>query len=280
MALSRAALQDPRVDSRAQNWGHALPGPGPWAPQGEKAPKRSPPPTRPGHSRAPRHKQLPSHEERGVPGRKDMREPHFPARLPAPGPPVSPAPGRPAATPDGAAGAGCFQSSARQAGPGWVPAVALARQNVPERKLHVSSKMASSLETKPQPGSPSGARVPTRPPAGGTALYLHRVTHPHGKAWNTQTHNTRMKTPAKRAWHDTSPQPPGFVVKAPRRPDQRQEASGLSSSHTCASKGASPQACVLGSRQVLGAQLPASTWGPAVDSELTPKGLGGHSGNS
>ena len=77
----------------AQNWGHAPPSRGPWAPQGEKAPKRSPLPTWPGHGRAPRHKQLPSRDERGVPGRKDVREPHFPARLPAPSPPVSPVPG-------------------------------------------------------------------------------------------------------------------------------------------------------------------------------------------
>lgn len=90
---SPAGPQDGVQGPGAQNWGHTPPGLGPWAPQGvQKAPKRSPP-TRSGHGWALRHRRLPSHEERGVPGRKDVRELHFPARLPAPGPLVSPAPG-------------------------------------------------------------------------------------------------------------------------------------------------------------------------------------------
>ena len=136
-------------------------------------------------------------------------------------------------------------------------------------------KWLPHLKPNPSRGSP---RDPGSPHAHPWAAlpYTFTVLHIHTGRRNTQTHNTGMKTPAKRAWHNRSHQPPGFVVKAPRRPNQRQEASGLSNSHTSASKGASPQACVLCSGQVLGAQLPASTWGPVVASELTQKGPGGH----
>ena len=95
-ALSRAAPQDPKVGSRARGlrtgdtlhpaWAHGRL-------RGLRRPPNTAPPPWPGHGWAPRHRRLPSHEERGVPGRKDVREPHFPARLPAPGPLVSPAPG-------------------------------------------------------------------------------------------------------------------------------------------------------------------------------------------
>ena len=189
-ALSRAAPQDPRVDSRARGLrtGDTL---HPAGARGHLRGRRPPNavPLQPGLGTA---GPLGTNscqavmnevfrEERTCASHIFQRGCRHPARRSAQ------CRDRAAATPDGAAGAGCFHSSARQAGPGWVPTAALARQNVPERKMHVSSKMASSLETKPQPGFPSGARVPTRPPVGGTALYLHCVTHPHGKAEHTGT---------------------------------------------------------------------------------------------
>lgn len=184
---------------------------------------------------------------------------------------------RVAATPDGAAGAGCFHSS--RLGPAGFPLRHWHGRMFRKGKCTSHPKWLPHLKPNPSRGPP---REPGSPHAHRRAAlpYTFTVLHIHTGRQNTQTHNTGMKTPAKRAWRDISHQPPGFVVKAPGRPDQRQEASGLSSSHTSASKGTSPQACVLCSGQVLGAQLPASTWGPVVDSKITQKGLGGHSGSS
>lgn len=107
-----------------------------------------------------------AHEERGVPRIRAVREPHFPARLPAP------SRGQPSARPGSCLPRqrgrdGVFTPALRQAGPDWVPTVALAQQNVPGKENASRPKWLPHLKPNPsrgplEPGSPC-------PLTGGTA---------------------------------------------------------------------------------------------------------------
>lgn len=150
-----------------------------------------------GHHRAPWRRRLPSHKERGVPGKKDVScifqlrfvqqqdcrhaRPAPPLHAAHPVDTAPPWPGgdtqapnstrraRPqcargqtaATTPDSGRTHGVFSfQSAQRAGPVWVPAAGAGHCRVFRKgKCASPSKMASLLDTKAQPGSPSRARV-------------------------------------------------------------------------------------------------------------------------
>lgn len=234
------------MGSRAQRFRtgtHALPG----LAHGRQLGRRpqTQPPTGPGHGWAPRHRRLPSHEERGVPGIKDVREPHFPARPAGTQPAGQPSSGLGLLPPRQRGRSGCFTPALGRLGLTGFPLWRWHSRMFRKGKCTSRPKWLPHLKPTPvgvplEPGSPH-AHSQVALPLASCRKMPHPFTtlHMHTEGAGTHKRKTEMGPLAKRAWHDAPHRPPGFVVKAPLRPDQRQGPSGHGASRDWVLKSAS-----------------------------------------